>query len=236
MRGLFFLLTTLFLTPLANSSDMELRADYIATLTPQYTGPNCWNTSMMTFGALDNFRFVDLTEFEYYLRKYCRKLDKDEPLENGILIVAREYDDSDFIDEVLHSFIYFSDDKAFSKDSREPVDVPHFDPFKTAFVFASYKHFYYKIPYGFSGNLATPYSCDFKVKPAIPTNIKNIMDLFHQINTGEINLTTDVYEDLVKMADDIGDLKGKGKHYSRILMDSVREQIRFYKKFLDKIK
>ena len=224
----------LILSSAAHSSGFEQRADDLKALPTLHNGPNCWNTSMIVLGAIDNYRFVSLEEFEYYLSRHCEPLKKMEELSYGHLIVETDVVQG-YWGVIDHSFVYFSGELAFSKDSRYPADKPHYDSFKEAFVFSNYNNFSTQEPKEGDSSAARPYRCDFTVKPEVPIFIRPILEMFHKINTGQEELTVVNYKSLVAMADQVRKIEGKSR-YTRVLEASIGYQIKFYRKALELVK
>jgi hypothetical protein len=221
----------LFLTVAAQSSDLETRANALMALPTVHEGPNCWNTSMMVLGALDHYRFVDLTEFEYYLRKYCEPLKNRDDLAHGNLIVESEVVQG-WWGTIDHSFVYFSEDRAFGKDSRGASSKPHYDRFEEAFLFSEYRDFSVESPGNGLDGIGRPFHCDFSFKPKIPETIAPVLEQMHKLNTGEILLTDEVYQSLLGQVQELDNGVTNSHSYSRTLMISIREQLHYYSNYL----
>ena len=85
----------------------------------RFTGPNCFNASLVGKGYMDQLRYVDGMEFLFYVENFCQ-IENKTPMAAGNIIVSFGIDQN-FMDGeqselvVLHSMIGLGNDQIFEK-------------------------------------------------------------------------------------------------------------------------
>lgn len=84
-------------------------------ISPENSGPNCWNLALVMKGILPNLRYTPPEEMAYYMRPpLCRQISNHEkkiPGDVGAIRLSQPEGVQEY-----HGFIYISDDLAYSKN------------------------------------------------------------------------------------------------------------------------
>lgn len=82
---------------------------------PHYSGPNCWNASLVSTKILPNLRYTTPEELSFWLNSpLCKEREKDEKSSPGDVIAIRDFQSGE-----VHGFIHLTDDLAFSKNGYD---------------------------------------------------------------------------------------------------------------------
>jgi hypothetical protein len=80
------------------------------------SGPNCWDTTLLTRGMIDSPRFASAAEFSFWLASpFCRELKPDERAQPGDLIALRSLEESKPVE--IHGMTFLTDELTWSKNS-----------------------------------------------------------------------------------------------------------------------
>lgn len=96
------------------------------------SGPNCWNTALISSGVLSSQRYTTPEEMKFWMSSpLCKKRESPDKPRPGDIVAIRGGAGSYSVD--LHGFVYISDELSFGKNGPEINDPYEFK--KTSEVF-----------------------------------------------------------------------------------------------------
>lgn len=94
----------------------------IVGLNPTHPGPNCFNSTLIAQGLMDQRRYVGEDEMAFWLEKSCVQKNPTEPILPGDLVTFRASQSIGALfglPMIQHSMIYLNDELVFSKNGLE---------------------------------------------------------------------------------------------------------------------
>lgn len=88
------------------------------SMCPLESGPNCWNSSLVSAGLNSTFRYSSDREMKHWLNSELCSERKNEPPEPGDIIAIRDIEE-----EEIHAFVHVTDELSFSKNGYTKASI-----------------------------------------------------------------------------------------------------------------